>query len=291
MISFIELLLNGVMAGTIYGLIGIGFVLIYKSSGVLNLAQGEMVMLGAYICWAFINQLHLPVWLSIILAPVLMGILGFGIERFPLRPLTGQPILSLILATLAISMFIKSVATAFWGPFPNLALPEFIPRQPLAVMNIRLSQELLWMFIVSIVLGGIFALFFRYTKIGLNMRAVAEGHELVQSMGINVFFIIAVVWSITSIISAIGGILLGSSRSVEFGLSVLGLKALPAALIGGLDSIPGALIGGIIVGVIEIMVGRYIGFGIKEEAPFLLLLIVILIKPYGLFGLKRIERI
>jgi branched-chain amino acid transport system permease protein len=291
MIIFVELFLNGVMSGTVYGLVAIGFALIYKSSGVLNLAQGEMVMIGAYLCWAFMSQLHLPFWMSILILIVLTGALGFGLERFPLRPLTGQPILSLIMVTLAISMFLKSVAVALWGSLPNLAMPEFIPKRPLMIMKINLSQELLWMFIISIGLTGILALFFRYTKTGLNMKAVSDGHEIVQSLGINVFFIIGAVWGISAIVSALGGVLMGSMKSIGLGLSTIGLKALPAALIGGLDSIPGALIGGIIVGVIEIMVGHYIGFGLKDVAPFFLLLVVIFIKPYGLFGLKRIERI
>ncbi len=291
MITFIELFLNGVMSGTVYGLVAIGFTLIYKSSGVLNLAQGEMVMIGAYLCWAFMNQLHLPFWISILTLMILTGALGFGFERFPLRPLTGQPILSLIMVTLAISMFLKAIVVALWGSLPALAMPEFIPRRPLVVMNIKLSQELLWMSVISLALTSMFSLFFHHTKTGLNMKAVSDGPEIVQSLGINVFFIIAVVWGISSIVSAVGGVLLGSMKSVGFGLSIIGLKALPAALIGGLDSIPGALIGGVIVGVAEIMVGHYIGFGLKDVAPFLLLLVMILIKPYGLFGLKRIERI
>jgi branched-chain amino acid transport system permease protein len=291
MATFIEMLFTGVMVGTIYGLVALGFVLIYKSSGVLNLAQGELLMIGAYVLWAFLYQLSVPIWLALPMLFLTMGSLGFGLERFPLRPLTGQPILSITMVTLAIALFLRSVTVAIWGSLPNLALPDLFPAAGIKFMGIGLSTDLLFAFGVSILLAGIFTLFFNYTQIGLNMRAVAEGHELVQSMGINVFFIIGMVWAISAVVSAAGGVLLGSMRSVNLGLSAMGLKALPAALIGGLDSVRGAFIGGIIVGVIESLAGRYIGYGIKEVAPFILLLIVIVVKPYGLYGLARIERI
>lgn len=291
MISFFEILVTGIMVGTIYGLVALGFVLIYKSSGVLNLAQGEFLMIGAYVLWCFINQLNIPLGLGILLLFLLMGFLGFALERFPLRPLTGQPILSICMVTLAIALFLRSVMVFLWGSLPNLALPDLIAANYLTFLGIKVSSELILAFSVSMILAGVFGYVFNYTQIGLNMRAVAEGHELVQSMGINVYFVIGVVWAIAGIVSATGGILIGSMRSVNLGLAAMGLKALPAALIGGMDSVKGAFIGGIIVGVMESLAGRYIGYGIKEVAPFILLLIVIVIKPYGLFGLARIERI
>jgi branched-chain amino acid transport system permease protein len=293
--QFLQFLVNGIMIGGIYGLVALGLVLVYKSSRVLNLAHGSFLMILAWLCWSFAEQLGLPIWLSILLVLVISVLAGLGVERFMLRPLIGQPILAVIIATLALGYLLEGVAIMAWGA-DTKGLPEFIPREAIWLGPVSIAQHYLWAFGIAILLFVLLFLFFRYTKMGLGMQIVSEDQQVARSLGIRVKNILAQSWAFALVIAAISGILYASLNSVNNGNALIGLtKALPVMLLGGLESLYGALVGGIIVGVFEIVVGGYmdpwVGGGFSNVAPLFLMLVILLIRPYGIFGWQRIERI
>ncbi|MDP2718553.1 MAG: branched-chain amino acid ABC transporter permease [Dehalococcoidia bacterium] len=291
---FLQNMLQGFMNGGVYALIALGIVLIYKSTRVLNIAQGQFLVVGAWIAFTFSSKIGLNIWLSFFLTLVAAIIIGFLIERFTFRPLIGQPISALITMTIVLMAGIEGLVLWIWGGWVE-TFPDFIPREPIRMGNIVLSQQLLWMFIIAMVFIGGFALFFKYTRTGLAMRATAEDHQVAQSVGISVKTVFGQTWAIAALIGAIGGIILGSLYGVSYQLGEWGLKVLTVAIIGGLDSIPGAIVAGLMLGLLEKVATGYvdpiIGGGLEAVFPFVILLIVLMIKPYGLFGLKEIERI
>ena len=292
---FLQLTINGLAVGSIYALVALGFVVIYKSSGVLNFAQGEFLLLGAYVFWEIVEASHAPLLVALGLTLLCSVALGLLLERLVLRPLIGQPIISVIMVTLGLSSILRAVAQGFWGtdtrPFPNAFDSTPVNLGPLPVARGYLTS----MASVAALLF-LFTLFFRLSRYGLAMRATAFSQQIAQSMGISVKRIFALSWSIAAAVSALGGVLLGTMRGgVDGSLAVLGLKALPVVILGGLDSIPGAIAGGLIVGVLENLAGGYLdpllGGGTKEVAPFVVLVLILMVKPYGLFGRVRIDRV
>lgn len=284
-------LIDGLLVGGIYGLVGVAFVLIYKTSKILNLAQGSLVLIGAYVSYMFITQIGLPIWLGIPSTLVVAILIALGIERFPLRPLIGQPILAIIMVTIGLDILIRGACTLIWGVKGWRIYPQIFPITPIKISTFSISREHLCAFLISIFLVVILSLFFKKTMTGLLLRAAAEGHKVSQSMGIRVTKIIAISWALSAVISGFGGIFLGSIHNVNVPLADVGLKALPAALVGGLDSIHGAVIGGILIGISESLGAAYIGHGFREISAYIVLILVLFIKPYGLFGLERIERV
>ncbi|MBM3118924.1 MAG: branched-chain amino acid ABC transporter permease [Chloroflexi bacterium] len=291
MVFFLQCVLSGLSAGAVYGLAALGFVLIYKTTGILNLAQGALILLGGYLFSSLAAQLGLPIWLAIVASILIMGIVGYSLERFPLRPMLGQPHLSIVMVTLALYIFFGAIVTSIWGEFAVMPTPYFLPSKTMSIGGIVITSNLLWSFIIGGGITAAFVIFFQFSRVGLNMRAVAEGHQIVRSMGISVSAIIALVWAMATIIGTCGGILSSQIRGADYGLVDYGLKAIGGAILGGMDSIHGAIIGCLIVGVLETLAGGYIGYGIKEAFPYIVLVLAIVIKPYGLFGLERIERI
>ncbi len=293
---FPQFLATGLLTGGIYALIALGLVLIYKSSRVFNFAQGHILMLGAFVAWWFTENLGLSVWLAFGAAMGIAVLLGLLIERLALRPLIGQPILSTVMMTLALSQFLQGVAILAFGAYQR-ALPNLFPIQPIVLGGVRLKLNLTMAFAIGMLCFVVLALFFRFTRAGLAMRATAEDHQLAQSVGLRVPRIFALAWAIASVVATIGGVLLANISGVELNLSIISLKAFPAVLFGGLESIPGAIVGGLTVGVIENLVAglpqdqalRSLHLG--DIAPYVFMLLVLLIRPDGLFGLKRIERI
>jgi len=290
MTTFLQYLSTGILVGGIYALIALGLVLIYKSSSVFNFAQGDLVMLGAFIMWSLLQEMGLPMLVALPLALAAAWLTGIIIERLALRPLIGQPILSTVMITLALSYFLKGFCILVWTA-NRREFPELIPTTPVQVGDVVLSQQLLWSFGISIVAFTLLALFFQYSRAGLLMRATAEDHQVALSMGISVKRIFALSWSLAAMVATLGGLLLGSINGVDPTLGVIGLKAFPAVLVGGLDSVPGALIGGITVGIVESLAAGFIEPSLGEIAPFIVLLLILIVKPDGLFGLKRIERV
>jgi len=293
--KFLQLLVSGIMTGGIYGLVALGLVLVYKSSRVLNLAHGGFLMILAWLCWSFATQLGLSIWLSIVLVLAVSVVAGLGVERFILRPLIGQPILAIIIVTLALGYFLNGVAIMAWGA-DTKGMPEFIPREAIWLGPVSIRQHYLWAFGIAILLFVILLLFFRYTKLGLGMQIVSEDQQVARSLGIRVKNVFAQSWAFALVIAAISGILYASLNAVSNGNALIGLtKALPVMLLGGLESLAGALVGGLIVGIFEVVGGGYIdplvGGGFSDVIPLILMLFILLIRPYGIFGWERIERI
>lgn len=294
MAVFLQLIFSGLMTGGVYALVALGFVVVWKSTSVFNFAQGEILMVSAYICWALLVQVGLPLWATFICTFAIAAGLGLVVERFALRPMIGQPLLAAMMITLALIAVLDGLVTIIWGSRQEV-LPDFFPREPLHLGTVMISQQLLLAFVIAIALFFAFVLFFKRSRYGLAMRATAEDHQVTRSLGIKVSSSFAMAWVVACIVAAVGGILLGSVNGVNMNLGFLGLKAFPVVILGGLDSIPGAIIAGLIVGVLEKLATGYIdplvGGGFAEIFPFIVLLFVLLVRPYGLFGQARIERI
>lgn len=290
--SFLQYLGNGILNGGIYALIGIGLVLIYKASGIFNFAVGQMLLVGAFATWAFLDWFELPVWLSVLLAMPVAVLTGLIIERLVIRPLIGQPVLAAVMALLALSVLLRGVFAFIFGP-ATVGYPEAVlPRTPVSIDGASFSGELAWGFLVAIVVFGLVALFFYRGRTGLAMRATAEDHQLAQATGISVKRIFALVWVAATLVAAVGGIIIGSKLGIGVNYTpLLGLTVIPVVLFGGLDSIKGCLIAGLVVGVLQSLVGGYVDPNLMSITPYAILLLVLLFRPYGLFGQKRIERI
>ena len=294
MAEFLSYLIPGIMTGFVYALIALGFVLIYKCSGVLNLAQGELVLVGAYIFYALSAQLGLPLSISILATFVLAIGLGFLIERLVMRPLIGQPILALIMVTLGIAVIVRGLMIMIWGP-ATLSLPRLFPVGGVRLMGTSISYEYLFFAIVSVVLFSILFLFFRYTRTGLRMMAVADDQQAAQSVGIRVRTVIALTWAIAAVVSSIGGILLTSIIGIHYSAVGIGLRAIAVVLVGGLQSVGGVLVAGPLIGAIEGLAAGYldplVGGGVRDVAAYVVLILVLIVRPFGFFGWKRIERV
>jgi len=291
---FLQLLISGIATGSIYALIALGFVLIYKATDVLNFAQGELMMMGAYFCFAFITQAKLSFLPAFILTLVAMAILGFVIEVSILRPLLGEPVFSVVMITIGLSILLRGVVGLFWG-HEEFPFPSPFSKVPINIGGVAISHAHLWTIVIAAIFLVIFFLFFRFARIGLGMRATAEDQDVASLMGINVKKIFSISWSIAAIVASVAGVALASVSFMHPLMSYIGLRAFPAAVLGGLDSIPGAILGGIIIGVTENLAGGYVdkffGGGVKEITAFVLVLIVMMVRPYGFFGTKEIERV
>ena len=295
MTFFLQLTVTGLALGMVYALIAIGFVIILKCSNAFNIAQGHFVMIGGYLGYTFLVTFGLPIWATLILAVVTATLMGLLIERLALRPLVGQSELAVIMMTIALATVLEGLATLIWGG-EYKTYHGLLPTLTLKLGQISVPPESLIGLLVSLVAVTLLLLLFRYTKIGLAMRATAEDLQVVQSFGIKATTVYAVSWVISSIVGVIGGILLGGVSGVMIPLAEIGLKAFAVVLLGGVNSIGGAIVGGIILGVSENVAAGYLdpllpGGGLAQIFPFILMLIVLIFKPHGLFGLVRIERI
>ena len=292
---FLQLVLSGLVIGSIYALVGLGFVIIYKSSSILNFAQGELLMLGAYLCVAILGTSKVPFLIAVALTLGFMVLLGVLMERLLLRPMIGEPVISVIMLTLGLSSVLKAVVQGFWGT-DTRPYPEIFPTKPVLIGPLPVSQGYLYSVATVLVLLGLFSVFFKYSRAGIAMRATAFSQQVALSMGISVKRIFALAWSIAAVVSAVGGILLGGIRGgVDGAFALFGLKVIPVVILGGLDSVGGAIVGGLVMGVLENLSGGYLdplfGGGVKEVAPFIALVAILAVKPYGLFGKVKIERV
>jgi branched-chain amino acid transport system permease protein len=295
MTFLIQLVVTGLCLGMIYALVAIGFVIILKCSNAFNIAQGHFVMVGGYLGYSCLVVLHLPIWATLLVVIASAIIIGLAVERFSIRPLMGQSELSVIMMTIALSTIFEGLATLVWGG-EYKSYHGVLPTFKLSIGEISIPPESLIGLIVALICVGILMYVFKYTKIGLGMRATAEDLHVVQSLGIRATTVYAVSWAIASVVGCIGGILLGGVSGVSIGLSEVGLKAFAVVLLGGANSIGGAILAGVILGVLENVASGYLdplvpGGGFAQIFPFIVMIIVLVFRPYGLFGQTRIERI
>jgi branched-chain amino acid transport system permease protein len=289
---FMQFFLTGLSMGSIYALVALGFVLIYKSTSILNLAQGEFLMVGAYICLSLTLDFKLNFLASFAVTMVFSVVLGLLVERLVLRPLIGEPIIAIIMVTLGLTYILRGAVIMVWGN--DIRQFNIFPETPIDLWGVKITYLYLWSMGISLALLSFFAVFFKYARTGIFMRAVADHQTAAQSMGISVKRVFALSWCISAVVSAIGGILIGNIGGVGVELSYIGLKVLPAVIFGGLDSILGAIIGGLVVGLLEFLSAGYLDPyipAINEVFPFIVLVLVLMIRPYGLFGIEEIERV
>ena len=291
---FLDLFVNGLMIGSMYALVALGFVLIYKATSAINFAQGDMVMFGGYMVAAMLSLYTLPLYVSVPVLLVAMVALGFALERGILRPLIGQPVVSVIMVTIGLSLIFQGLAAMIWGASTiNVPLP--IRLQPYVVWEIFISPINVVAAAVSVGFLVVFVYFFRRSRMGIAMRAVANDQQSAMSVGINVRRVFALSWAISGLAAGIGGIIWGDMLGVDTHLALVGLKVFPVVILGGLDSVPGAVLGGLLVGVVESVaagyIDPYVGGGTKDFVPYIIMILALMIRPYGFFGREIIERV
>jgi branched-chain amino acid transport system permease protein len=290
---FVEVVLGGILAGLMYSLVALGFVLIYKASGVFNFAQGVMVLFAALTLVGLI-ELGIPVVLALALTMLVMVLLAFAIERVVLRPLVNQPYIILFMATIGLNFFLEGFGEMAWGANVK-KLDVGIPDLSFMVKGVQINQLELTAALTAAVLVAVLAVFFQRTRIGRALRAVADDHEAALSIGIPLKTIWVVVWSVAGLVAIVAGIMWGAKSGVQFSLSLIALKALPVLILGGFESVPGAVVGGLIIGVGEkigeVYWGPLVGGAIENWFAYVLALAFLLIRPQGLFGEKIIERV
>ena len=290
-----QIVVSGLAAGGVYGLIALGFVIIYKATSILNLATGEFMAVGAFICLTAMSQVSVPFYIAFVVTLATAALLGLIVERVVLRPLIGEPIIAVIMVTIGLGSILKGLTHIIWSPaYRNF--PQIFPPEPLILpFDIIVPSGLLWGFVFAMICTVVFTLTFRYTRTGLAMRATASNQQAAQSMGISVKKVFALSWSMAAITAAIGGIIIGNISGISIHLGNIGLKVLSVIILGGLDSIIGAIVGGFVIGILEGFAGVYLdpilGGGTKEVVPFVILVIIIMIRPYGVFGKEIIERV
>jgi branched-chain amino acid transport system permease protein len=282
------------MVGALYTLIAMGFVLIYKASEVINFAQGEQVMIGGYLALMMLSSVRLPLPLAILVTMGVMALLGFVVERGILRPLTGYPVVSVIMATIGLAAILRGIAPMVWSAEVR-GFPAIVPATPIVVLGVPLAPINLASAGLAFVCMGVLGYFFQRTRYGVAMRAVSDDPRAAAAMGIDLRTILALAWAIAGMVSALGGVVWGRILGVDPYLAIVGLKVFPVVILGGLDSIMGAVIGGFIMGVLENLAAGYVdplvGGGAKDVVPFVVLIVVLMVRPYGLFGREIIERV
>jgi branched-chain amino acid transport system permease protein len=305
---FLEVFIGGLLAGMLYALVALGFVLIFKASGVLNFAQGAMVFFAALTFVGLTERLpqwfgFSPewaglFWIALLLTAAIMVLLAWLVERFMLRKLVNQPAITLFMATIGLTYLIEGVAQGMWGAMVR-GLDLGISDEPVMWLlerhNLMISKFDVVAAAVAGVLVAVLAFFFQYTKVGRALRAVADDHQAALSVGIPLQRIWVIVWAVAGFVAIVAGLVWGSRNGVQFALTFTALKALPVLILGGLTSVPGAIVGGLIIGasekLAEVYLGPYVGGGIDSWFPYVLALVFLLIRPEGLFGEKHIDRV
>jgi len=287
---FLQFLTTGLANGSVYALVALGFVLIYKSTKVLNFAQGELLMVGAYIFFAVSIKFQLGFLATLLIALSFSFLLGILIEVVILRRFIGEPIFSVIMVTVGLASVLRSLVGLIWG-HEEKRLDLFFSDKVFSFFDLKIFQSHVFTILTSLILFIIFLLFFKHSKIGLAMRSTAENQDVSLLMGISVKLVFAISWAIAAMVATLGGLFWGNLGFLHTNMSHIGLKAFSVAILGGLDSVGGALIGGLIIGIIESLVGGYIEAGIGELAAYVALFLILILRPYGIFGSEEIERV
>ena len=291
---FLLLMSNGILIGLMYALIALGFVLVYKATDAVNFAQGEFVMIAGILVAAALDIWKAPLWVSIALGLGTMIAFGFALERVMLRKLIGRPVIAVVMATIGLAAILRGIGPTTFGA-GSRPLPLPIPDEPIVLGPLFIPPIQLVGGLVSLLFLAGFGWFFVKSRKGIAMRAVADNQQVAMAMGINVERYFGLAWAMTGMVSALGGIIWGNIIGVDVNLALVGFKVFPVVILGGLDSIPGAIVGGLIVGIVENIaagyVDPYVGGGTKDFAPYVLMIIALMVRPYGIFGKKIIERI
>jgi branched-chain amino acid transport system permease protein len=288
--TFIQLTVSGLSNGAILALAALGFVLIYKASGVINFAQGQFLLIGAYVLWAVIVEYGLHWIVGVLIALAVAIALGVAVERVILRPLVGQPVISVIMVTIGLAEVLGALIQIVWGTTPR-PFPDFIPSGSVELLGARVGESRLWALGLAGVALVAFAVFFRRSRDGVAMRAVADDQQAALVMGISVRRTIALAWALAGVSAVVGGMLIANLVGVSGAVSGFGLLVFPVVILGGLDSVPGAVVGGAVIGLLSSYTGGYVGGGLQTVIPYVALVLILLVKPYGLFGQVRIERV
>jgi branched-chain amino acid transport system permease protein len=291
----LQLVVNGLIVGALYGVVAMCFVLIYKASQVVNFAQGEFMLIGAWACWWLLVKFQLPFFASFVITLAFMMTFGLILQVIVLKPLIGEPIISVIMVTIGLSIFFQALMKWMFGvsaqPFPPIFATPDVNLLGLQVKTVYVMSTM-----ISIGIMGGFAWFFKYSRMGLAMRATAFDQQVAQSLGISVRQVFALAWGISAMVSALAGVVVGVVNGVSPALSFFGIKVFPAVILGGLDSIVGAVVGGVVIGLLENLAhyadSQWLRWGnLYEIAPFYALILILMIRPNGLFGTKDIERV
>lgn len=290
----LSLVTSGVAIGMMYSLIALGFVLVYKATDAINFAQGEFVMLGAFIAAITLSESTVALISGLLVTAAVMILFGFSLERIVLRPLLGRPVIAVIMATIGLAAMLRGLPPITVGA-QTRPLPLPLPEAPLVLGPVVLPPIQILGVVVAVLFLAAFSWFFLKSRMGVAMRAVADNQQVAMAMGINVERYFAIAWGMAGLVSALGGILWGNMLGVDTQLALVGLKVFPVVILGGLDSIAGAVVGGLIIGVVESLAAGYldpyVGGGTKDFAPYVLMIGMLMVKPYGLFGKRKIERV
>ena len=289
-IALAEFSLIGILSGGLLALIALGFVLIYKGTGVINFAMGEFMMLGAYFFYTSHVMWKLPMWLAFIATLAAVAGAAALIERAILRPLSGQPVISILMATIGLASTLHGAVDAIWGG-NNYEMPQLLPRKPFTFGEILIPGQVVWSFVLAACVIAAFSLYFRYSRTGIAMRAAASDPMTAYVLGIDVRRTQRLTWMFAGVVGAVAGIVVGSMTSLSPALGGAALGVLAVIILGGLDSILGAIVAGLIIGLIESLTAGYLGGKVRDIVPYVTVLLILMVKPYGLFGTRQIERL
>ena len=295
LVHLLQLVASGVVTGGIYALVAMGFVVVYKATRVINFATGEFMMLGAFFAWTAMVGLRAPFAVALVAAVAAAALLGIATERIVLRPLLGQRTISVIMVTIGLAAIFRGVAQIAWsGEYRSF--PEIFPRAPVELGPIILPARQFYPFLIAVAAILAVGLGFRFTRTGTAMRATADDDAAAFAMGIDVRRVYSISWSLAAMTAAVAGVVVGILGGISPQLGAIGLRTFPVVILGGLDSIPGALVGGVFIGVLENLAGGFVdplldGTSVKEVVPFAVLVLVLMIRPYGLFGTREVERL
>jgi branched-chain amino acid transport system permease protein len=285
-----EISLTGIASGGLYALAALAFVMVYKATRVVNIAIGEMLMVGAYLFFTFSVTFALPLWLAIPAAVLASGLLGAVIERSMIRPMMGEPPISVFMITVGLASVLVGLVEMIWTA-DQRRLPDFLPDTPVMIGDAFLAPKVFYGALIAAVLIAAVLLVFRFWRGGVALRAAASDPAAAYAMGINVPRVYSLAWVVSAMLAAVSGIIVGSIGGISSSMGVFGLSVLVVVIVGGLDSVLGALVGGVLIGLVEALAGSYLGGEYKLLVTFIVLVLVLMIRPYGLFGTHEIERL
>lgn len=290
MSTFVNLLVYGLADGAILALAALGFVLIYKATSVINFAQGEFLLVGAYMFYTAFVVLGLPLVVAVLVGVVVATLIGVLVERFILRPMIGEDPISIIMVTIGLSMLLKAVVQMFYGTSVKTQ-PAILPRSSVEFLGATVPLNRLLVILIAAVVLTAFTIFFRRSRHGIAMRAVADDQQAAMTMGISVRRIFALAWVLAAVSALIAGVLLADISAVDQNIAAFGLMVFPVVILGGLDSVPGTIVGGLTIGLLKQFVSGYLDPGLATVIPYIVLVLILLVRPYGIFGETRIERV